>query len=759
MASQQEELAILLTGKDQSASKAVRGVRREVQQLEGIAGKAGANISRNVQRGIVVGAGAAAGAIGYAITTAQSFETATTGIAKTVDGDISAIVTGLEKISTTAPIAYEELAGIAEQGGAFGIAKDDLLDFTETVALLSVTTDLTSESAATALGHLRTTLNLTGEDFRALGDEIVYLGNNGNSTEAEIVAMAEGIAGAAGIVDASKEQVLAWASALASTGEEAEAGGSSIQRFWLESFKTVNEGGKGLSLMAKISGKTAAQFKKDFGTDATGTLATFITSLGKLGKAEQLATLEDLGFTDIRIQRALLKLLANTGNLTDSLHDAEHASGAMGKEASKRFEDSAMQMKILENNVRLAAATVGTELLPIVNELAKEGVAWIQDHQDEIREFGKDLADNIRDAVAYAKDLDWNAIGAALGTAADAAKLIVSTFMAMPAPLQQLLAGGFVANKLTGGAVFDLLKFAVRQMAIQAGVVYVNGALGGGAGGAAGAAGAAGGLRGGLGNLLKIGAGVGLGIGGNMLIQHGAQEGFTPTGVASGIAGGAATMAGGALIAGPLGLMAGAALAVVETQQAVSAGLTDNAAALRDLQTASATENDLSIGDLTTQLAGIDQGIADIRSNPLNMLVAGDALTQLQGMRADVAKQLETARSNDHSGYVTAEAAKHMERSQYDLKMIQAGQARTALEQKAVADRTRDSVDAGRHSTVTAVDRTGATTAAGLADVVGAIHGLHIPTPHVQVTVGPGTVTRSIARYRRAANNPYVHAE
>lgn len=697
MAGQAEELAILLTGKDQSATKAIRGVRKEVGQLEGIAGKAGTNLSRNLQRGIVVGATAAAGAIGYAITTAQSFETATAGVAKTVDGDISAIVSGLEKMSSTAPIAYEELAGIAEAGGALGVAKKDLLDFTNTVALLSVTTDLTSEGAAMSLGHLRTTLGLTGKDFGELGDELVYLGNNGASTESEILSMAENIAGAASIVGASKEQVLGWSSALASAGEEAEAGGTSIQKFWLESFKSVNKGGAELKLMAKISGKTVAQFKKDFGKDATGTLASFITQLGKLGKAEQLATLENLGFTDIRAQRALLKLLGNTDNLTKSLHDAGSATGAMGAEADKRFATSASQMKILENNVRLAAATIGTELLPIVNELAKEGVSWIQDHQDEIREFGKDLADNIRDAVAYAKDLDWNAIGAALGTAADAAKLIVSTFMAMPAPLQQLLAGGFVANKLTGGAVFDLLKFAVRQMAIQAGVVNVMGGVvnGGGAAGAAGAV-AGGGLRGALGGLLKVGAGVGLGVAGNQLINFGAREGATPWGIAGGVAGGASTIAGGALIAGPLGAMAGAALAVVETQQAVAAGLRENAAGLRDLQKTSSTENVLSVTDLTAQLAGIDHGIRDIQSNPLKMIVGGDALTQLQGMRTDVARQLATAGSDHQAILGGTAAAKNTAQIQYDQKMIQAAAGRTALETRDAQWRTRDSIESLR---------------------------------------------------------------
>ncbi|MES2210954.1 MAG: phage tail tape measure protein [Chloroflexota bacterium] len=498
----QKELALIVTGKDVSATKTLRGVNKELNKLGSIAAKGGANVARNIERAVVIGGAAAVGAIGYAIQAAQSFESATAGVAKTIDGDITDIVGGLRKMSTEAPLAYEELAAIAEAGGALGIAKGDILSFTDTVARLAVTTDLTSEAAATSLGGLKTTLKLTGNDFRELGDELVYLGNNGASTESEILSMAESISGAANVMDASKEQVLGWASAVANTREEAEAGGSSIQRFWLESFKSVQKGGSELRLMAKTTGMTAAQFKRAFGKDATGTLATFITSLGKVSKAEQLATLEKLGFTDIRVTRALLKLLGNTDNLAGSLVDVEHAAGAMGEESEKRFATSASQMKILENNVRDAAATIGTELLPVVNELANEGVDWLQGHQPEIKQFAEDLAGNIREAVTWARSLDWDAIGGALGAGAGFAADLVEAFASAPPWVQQFLAGGFVANKFTGGAVGSVLaelgKGLIKGvLGINAGVVNVNAGVvngGGVPGGKPGIPGATGGV-------------------------------------------------------------------------------------------------------------------------------------------------------------------------------------------------------------------------------------------------------------------------
>jgi TP901 family phage tail tape measure protein len=493
----QRELALLVTGKDVSATRTLKGVNRQISSLERHASKAGRNMGRNIERGITIGAFAAAGAIGYAINAAMDWESAVAGVAKTIEGDVTAITDAILEMSTRIPVAATELAAIAEAGGALGIAKEDILAFTETVAILSVTTDLTSETAATALGHLRTTLQLTGDDFRELADGVVYLGNNGASTESQILGMAESIAGAAGIVKASKEDVLAWASAVASTGEEVEAGGSSIQRFWLESFRSVQKGGTELKLMAKITGQSAAQFEKAFGKDATGTLATFITKLGELSEAEQLATLEALGFTDIRITRSLLKLLSNTENLTQSYEDVEKSAGAAGEEARIRFETTASQVQLLKNNVHQAAIVIGSELLPIVNELAKEGIDWLQEHPEEIAAFAKDLAAGIRDAVTWARSLDWDMIASSLKAGASFAGLLIDAFASAPPWVQSFLIGGFVANKFTGGVVGDIIgelgKGLIRGiLGMNAGVVNINAAVVNGAGGLPGAAAGAG---------------------------------------------------------------------------------------------------------------------------------------------------------------------------------------------------------------------------------------------------------------------------
>ncbi len=111
----------------------------------------------------------------------------------------------------------------------------------------------------------------------------------------------------------------------------------------------------------------------------------------------------------------------------------------------------------------------------------------------------------------------------------------------------------------------------------------------------------------------------------------GAAGGITKGGIAKGLIAGALT-----------GLVLDA---IVEAQKSISAATSSQATEIHNnfnaqLPTASTSA-------LATQLAAIDTGIQQITSNPLLVLVQGDALDQLRQMRADVAKQI-AAINEDH---------------------------------------------------------------------------------------------------------------
>src|SRR5688500_1563691 len=237
---------------------ALSSVERRMGGLEGTLARTGRTMSatgRAATIGLTMPIVAAGAAV---VKAATDWETAFTGVRKTInDTDFATaksvrsfddLERKLRDLALEVPIEGGQvaLAGIAEMGGALGVPVDDIVEFTRVVTMMGATTNLTLDAAATAFGNLRTTMGLTGDDFMELADVIVHLGNNGASTEEQIVNMMKAMAGGAAIIDMNTEDVAAWAAALANTGEKTEAGASSFQRFFLGMFNHVNTGGEEL---------------------------------------------------------------------------------------------------------------------------------------------------------------------------------------------------------------------------------------------------------------------------------------------------------------------------------------------------------------------------------------------------------------------------------------------------------------------------------------------------------------------------------
>jgi TP901 family phage tail tape measure protein len=212
--------------------------------------------------GLTAGLTAAATAGG---SLAVSFESAFTGISKTVDGltilDDEGIIrltergeeldAALVSISNNAPITFEELAKIGELGGQLGILRgvDDadvvqtIESFTETIAGLGEATDLTTEAAATQLAQFQNIftqeIDNTAENIEDLGNTLVGLGNNSATTESQILNFASQMAGAGQVAGLSQADVLGLSAAFSSLGIQAEAGASAVSTIFLDMQKAI----------------------------------------------------------------------------------------------------------------------------------------------------------------------------------------------------------------------------------------------------------------------------------------------------------------------------------------------------------------------------------------------------------------------------------------------------------------------------------------------------------------------------------------
>jgi TP901 family phage tail tape measure protein len=312
-----------------------------------------------------------------AIKMASDFESSFAGVRKTVNAtepQFAQLAQGLRNMAKEVPINVNELNKVAEAAGQLGIKREDILQFTRTMADLGVTTNLTADEAATATAQFQNIFGAAGKDVDRFGATLVALGNAGASTEKDIIEMGLRIAGAGHQVGLTQGQVLAFASSLASVGINAEAGGSAISRVFLKINDAVASGGGTLAEFARIAGMTSAEFKEAFETDAAAATTAFISGLARLkSEGENVnATIEGVVGKNIILKDTLLRAAGAGDLLATNLKLQATAWGdnsALTKEAAERYKTFASQAQLLWNELRDVGITLGTALLPVMRDL------------------------------------------------------------------------------------------------------------------------------------------------------------------------------------------------------------------------------------------------------------------------------------------------------------------------------------------------------------------------------------------------------
>lgn len=325
-----------------------------------------------------VSTAAAAGMV-LAGKAAMDWETAWTGVTKTVDGSdeqLANLEEQLRGLARTLPATHGEIAAVAEAAGQLGIERESVASFTKTMIDLGETTNLTADEASTALAQLMNIMGTSTDDVDRLGATIVALGNDGASTERDIVTMAQRIAGAGKLVGASEGEVLALASALSSMGVSAELGGGVASRVLQDLYSVVQSGGEDLEAFAKVAGMSAQEFATAFRNDPVRAMADFAGGLNNVEASggNVITTLSDLGIKSSEEQRILLQMKAATDLVTDSLDlqaEAWDANTALIEEANKKYATTEARLQMARNQINDAAIDIGGNFLPVVAEGAE----------------------------------------------------------------------------------------------------------------------------------------------------------------------------------------------------------------------------------------------------------------------------------------------------------------------------------------------------------------------------------------------------
>jgi TP901 family phage tail tape measure protein len=444
-----------------NASRELTGLQKQVGSLSkgfGRAGKGVGQIGTGIARAgasIAVGLGAiGVGAAKLAI----DYEDAFAGVRKTVDASEEQLATlsgRFREMATEIPIAATEFARLGEIAGALGVEVDAIDEFVEVTAKLGVTTDLTADAAADALGRIGNIVGLTADEYDNLGSALVNLGNKGASTEPEIIEITKRFAAAGKQAGLATPEMLGFAEAIASfTGLEPEAAGMAFSNMLNQLTKVTANGGKKLDILNKVVGE---DFKKAFDKDASGALLKFLGGLKKLDKYERAKVLRALGLDAGRLRQLLNGLSDNVDDVGVSLNNADEGwrGNFLNQEAAEKFKTLASKLTLLKQNFFEAGLTLADGFMPALTRSTDKLIAFLKvpGNKAELKSIGEDIGKAI-DGIEWDKVLDGaKSLVKVMKSALSWAKKLFDIFNALPTELKGLLVGAAALNKLSGGLI------------------------------------------------------------------------------------------------------------------------------------------------------------------------------------------------------------------------------------------------------------------------------------------------------------------
>lgn len=397
------------------------------------------------------------------------FEKTFATVRKTVRGteeDYARLEAASKKMSTQLAAGTDEINAVMSTAGQLGIATENIEAFTKTmIDLGNSTTDLDANTAATEIAKFINIMGTSQKDIDRLGASLAYVGNRYATTEAPIMEMAMRIAGAGKQVGMTEAQVIGVATALSSVGIEAQMGGSAFSKALIKMELAAETGGQSLTDFATVSGMTAEEFKNLWKADPTAAFIAFTKGIAQMDDEgiSAIATLQDLGFKEVRLRDTMLRTVSNTRLMEDAVADATRGwqeNTALTEMAGKIYATTAAQLTNLKNKASLAGQQIASDLTPIVQNLMSTASGLLD------KFMGLDEQQRL-------SIIKWGAVAAAMGPALLILGRLVGAVGSVAGALGKgmLAVGRFsAAVKGAGGGVSGLLKVVGSSKLAMAGL-------------------------------------------------------------------------------------------------------------------------------------------------------------------------------------------------------------------------------------------------------------------------------------------------
>ncbi|UOO82765.1 phage tail tape measure protein [Uruburuella testudinis] len=334
------------------------------------------------QRGELLGQVAATASLATTaivpVKLAVDFESTMADVKKVVDFDtpeqVKQMGDDILKLTRTIPMSADSLGQIAASGGQLGVARQDIIGFTEQIAKMSVAFDMSADQAGDSMAKLANVYKIPIAEIGKLGDAINELSNSSPAKAENIVNVLGRVGGVAKQFGLTEFQAASLGNAFIALGRTPEVAGTAINGM-LTKLMTADKQGAKFQKVLKGMGTDAKTLKKSVAENGEQALVDFLKQVEKLPKDQQMGALVDLfgvEYADdvaalvggLDTYEAAIKRLKDT-NADGSLKFL----GSMDKEFQARAETTAASWQTLKNHMAELAITVGSTLLPAVNSL------------------------------------------------------------------------------------------------------------------------------------------------------------------------------------------------------------------------------------------------------------------------------------------------------------------------------------------------------------------------------------------------------
>lgn len=362
------QLKALITGVDK-LSPVLNGVRKNAAVLRKQLNSSGLG---KITFGEALQGGAIAAPFVMGVKAAIGFESAMADVKKVVNfespAQFKAMSDDVLNLSERLPMAAEGIAQIVAAGGQSGIAREELNQFAEDAVKMGVAFDQTASESGEMMAKWRTAFRMNQTEVVALADRINYLGNTGPANTKQISSIITEVGALGEVAGLSSAQVAAIGATMAGVGVKQDVAATGIKNFMLAmtkgsaATKSQAEAFKSLRLDSK---QVAEAMQKD----SQATMLDLLKRISQVDAAKRPALLTNLFGSEsvAAITPLVTNLQLLSGNLT-KVGDATAYAGSMEAEYKSRSETTANAMQLLQNRVTRLGITVGSMLLPPLND-------------------------------------------------------------------------------------------------------------------------------------------------------------------------------------------------------------------------------------------------------------------------------------------------------------------------------------------------------------------------------------------------------